>query len=68
MKDKYLDQVNSRRKDVIRYKENIMKVVKIEEVVRQIGQKGPEIMRSLEIEGIKSAVSKVIAESNVKNR
>jgi len=68
LKDKYLDQVNSRRKDVIRYKENIMKVVKIEEVVRQIGQKGPEIMRSLEIEGIKSAVSKVIAESNVKNR
>ena len=45
-----------------------MKVVKIEEVVRQIGQKGPEIMRSLEVEGIKSAVSKVIAESNVKNR
>jgi hypothetical protein len=37
LKDKYLDQVNSRRKDVIRYKEKIMKVVKIEEVIRQIG-------------------------------
>jgi len=36
LKDKYLGQINLRRKDVIRYKENIMKVVKIEEVIRQI--------------------------------
>jgi hypothetical protein len=37
LKDKYLSQVNIRRKDVIRYKENILKVSKIEEVIRQIG-------------------------------
>ena len=45
-----------------------MKVVKIEEVIRQIGQKGPEVMRSLEVEEIQRAVSKAIAEYNVKNR
>ena len=37
LKHKYLGQLNLRRNDVIRYKENIMKVVKIEEVIRQIG-------------------------------
>jgi hypothetical protein len=36
-KDKYLSQVNIRRKDVIRYKEKKLKVSKIEEVIRQIG-------------------------------
>jgi hypothetical protein len=34
LKEKYLGQLNSRKIDVIRYKENIVKVGKIEEIVR----------------------------------
>lgn len=49
-----------------RYKEIMHKIVKVEDVIKQMGCKGPEVMKSIEAEDIQNAVSKLISESMTK--
>ena len=66
MKDNYKSQVNLRNQEVLRFKDKIHKISKVEDVINLMGCKGPEVMKMIEAEDIKNAVYQMIAQPNNK--
>lgn len=61
---KYLSQVNMRKEKAFKCKEQMVKIDKIEEIVKEMEIKGPEVMKSIEAEGINKAVQRLVSEMN----
>ncbi len=64
--DKYLNQVYMRKEKAFKCKEQMVKIQKIEEIVKEMEIKGAEVMKSIEAEGINKAIQRLVSETNYK--